>query len=1348
MMSDSLAAINVDQLSNAVNAVVNGQQQGQQSLNVTSSVAQNSLGLHIPTNSPVSIPSTVMIHVDRQLLSQLSLPPSVSTNEVSGIDNVLLQNSGGFPNNFNAAPPQQQSRSMQSNQPTIVAASNAPQNTLLTTQMMSAPSVPNRQQSFMQNNPVATVLGPQMLSVSSSNGSQAIPFNAPVNAPLNAMLGTQMMVPSIITSVVPGSTSQSAPLSTFLGSPLVVSRDGSLSAGITNALMTKQGGEQMIFNIQPEVPRGVNSGNSNNSVLQLVPISSSNSFTTNQQAAQNPMINMSIAIHLPTSGTQSNKDPNSTQKQARTIPFSQLMTGQPIPVSQITGPLQVSLEPTQERVALQPSSLPLPQLSNPQGISLSQIATQLSSSHGQSTGSIQPQMSIPLSQLGFAQAIPVSQIQLPDGAQQGTSCQLGSAPQQIQIPQSMLQSFQAHSMNSPSVTSTSTAPITTAMQVTASMPTPIQAPAVIPVQDMQGKPYWNIHSLDQGSQLNSAPQLTSQLTSHLTPSLTSQTLDVPSVTPKSQRQGEVDLGLVSISPEGLVTSMNADEMATLNLEATESMETLALPFEVVSSNIWCIDCNHYNPSTCTTHDPPTTIRDSEIPCKAKLTLPLMLKLSETLVSSHGNRNGVIAVQSIEARCQFGPLIGKIISKDDSVIETHSSRLWKIYRNGMVSHCIDVSDDENCNWMIYVKLANRTSEQNLVAHQSGGQIYFITNKLIKEGEELKIWYSKDYAQWQGVPETPESSFHCTQCPMHFFQRKQLIHHLGCKHPDMASRRYKCTLCPRAFISNTKLHLHMLTHMGLKPYKCEHCGKQFSDPSNLRIHTKIHTEEKRFICDVCQKAFRQKIHLIAHMTTHTGEKLLKCPFCELTFATHSTLRQHRYSHETTDQEFECEKCERKFKNQRILQKHVKTHSWKRDYQCSSCNKGFFTRYHAKRHYQNCKGPREERDKKREKMRSDGEEKVRKPRMRRSRPGRHQRRTSDSSSSQTHHEEGISCGTNTSIEEQFRGSDDYYVDGELTSTHQEESLEIDRELSRIVLETAECRAGPSRDLKWVPVGKSDGEVLQDQPTMHYHGDLNPSLTQSGVPSSLDDSSEDRQQRRRLKRGAATEPACLNQQSERQSGRPVRRRKTPKRYTNDEDHPPDRKADQVKDTQQRRGNRSIYTVSIADTTISIPMSSEQVDCNTDEASSSTAVDCTASHQVNIMHSLDSNILGDTTDTRGSPSNSLLPLIVGEDMQGSDLQTTIQVNSLEIPSTVVQEAGVSEPSPIATGSLSLETSTMSVPDMSPSGDAASGQYATRSSPMATRSMSMQMQRRESAGNVEQCDDEERAGTVNENVEE
>ena len=51
-------------------------------------------------------------------------------------------------------------------------------------------------------------------------------------------------------------------------------------------------------------------------------------------------------------------------------------------------------------------------------------------------------------------------------------------------------------------------------------------------------------------------------------------------------------------------------------------------------------------------------------------------------------------------------------------------------------------------MTYVKLANRTHEQNLVAHQSGGNIYFTTNKLVMEGEELRLWYSKDYAQWQG------------------------------------------------------------------------------------------------------------------------------------------------------------------------------------------------------------------------------------------------------------------------------------------------------------------------------------------------------------------------------------------------------------------------------------------------------------------------------------------------------------------------------------------------------------------------------------------------------------------------
>ena len=42
-----------------------------------------------------------------------------------------------------------------------------------------------------------------------------------------------------------------------------------------------------------------------------------------------------------------------------------------------------------------------------------------------------------------------------------------------------------------------------------------------------------------------------------------------------------------------------------------------------------------------------------------------------------NNAGVIAVERVEPRCQFGPLIGKFISKDESILETHSTRLWKV-----------------------------------------------------------------------------------------------------------------------------------------------------------------------------------------------------------------------------------------------------------------------------------------------------------------------------------------------------------------------------------------------------------------------------------------------------------------------------------------------------------------------------------------------------------------------------------------------------------------------------------------------------------------------------------------------
>ena len=64
--------------------------------------------------------------------------------------------------------------------------------------------------------------------------------------------------------------------------------------------------------------------------------------------------------------------------------------------------------------------------------------------------------------------------------------------------------------------------------------------------------------------------------------------------------------------------------------------------------------------------------------------------------------------------------------------------------------LDVSDEEISNWMRFVRPAERYSEQNLILHQDEhGQLYFTATRTINPRQELKVWYSPDYAQARGL-----------------------------------------------------------------------------------------------------------------------------------------------------------------------------------------------------------------------------------------------------------------------------------------------------------------------------------------------------------------------------------------------------------------------------------------------------------------------------------------------------------------------------------------------------------------------------------------------------------------------
>ncbi|XP_071494226.1 uncharacterized protein [Diadema antillarum] len=358
----------------------------------------------------------------------------------------------------------------------------------------------------------------------------------------------------------------------------------------------------------------------------------------------------------------------------------------------------------------------------------------------------------------------------------------------------------------------------------------------------------------------------------------------------------------------------------------------------------------------------TIVMDKPVQSRARQSLPDMLSLKPSTLDPKAL--GVFTKQVIQPNTRFGPLVGQLsssqMSREHDVPEAQS---WNIYSSGkptLVGNVLHTDDENTSNWMMFVKLVPQRGQHNLLAFQSGIHIYFSSCQLISVGQELIVSYSKEYNQFRGVREKCESGARCGQCGQRFGHDTQLAQHLRyCQQADddapPVGRRFRCELCPRSFTSSTKLNLHLLVHMGLKPHRCEVCGKAFTDRSNMKAHLLVHTGVKRFACPVCHKSFRQKIHLKSHLVTHSGEKTLQCPICKKSFGRHSDVSYHIKQH-TEGKKIVCQVCNTSFWKKSQLVRHMKIHTGERDFQCHLCGKGFITNYHLNRHLFSCE--REER------------------------------------------------------------------------------------------------------------------------------------------------------------------------------------------------------------------------------------------------------------------------------------------------------------------------------------------------------------------------------------------------------
>lgn len=71
------------------------------------------------------------------------------------------------------------------------------------------------------------------------------------------------------------------------------------------------------------------------------------------------------------------------------------------------------------------------------------------------------------------------------------------------------------------------------------------------------------------------------------------------------------------------------------------------------------------------------------------------------------------------------------------------------KDGKFSHFLDGQDEIHSNWMRFVNCSRCEDEQNLVAYQFRGEIYYRTYKPVTPGKELLVWYGESYAKDLGI-----------------------------------------------------------------------------------------------------------------------------------------------------------------------------------------------------------------------------------------------------------------------------------------------------------------------------------------------------------------------------------------------------------------------------------------------------------------------------------------------------------------------------------------------------------------------------------------------------------------------
>ncbi|XP_054086735.1 zinc finger protein 271 [Zeugodacus cucurbitae] len=211
----------------------------------------------------------------------------------------------------------------------------------------------------------------------------------------------------------------------------------------------------------------------------------------------------------------------------------------------------------------------------------------------------------------------------------------------------------------------------------------------------------------------------------------------------------------------------------------------------------------------------------------------------------------------------------------------------------------------------------------------------------------------------APVLEKEKYKCTQCTQTYAFNSELDVHIRQMH-NVNKLPFSCGHCDKAYRYIRSLQEHMKQkHQAVlsanAQFKCSVCPKAFLTDLSLKKHMCFHIKEDMArVCGICSKRFPVKNLLVEHLRTHSTDGRIPCSQCEKSFMWYQDLLNHERSAHLKEKPFPCKLCDKSFQTQKSLRFHSYRHSGEKPYLCDVCGKDFrqptAMKQHRLKHFKN--------------------------------------------------------------------------------------------------------------------------------------------------------------------------------------------------------------------------------------------------------------------------------------------------------------------------------------------------------------------------------------------------------------